>query len=114
MSDRLTDWIGQELKRLDWPYSELARQAGVSRTLISRTLSGDMPPSADFCIKVAAALNASPIYLLQLAGILPEDVEIPTSVNDSTIQELVDLARNLTQDQREELVRFAHFLRRGG
>lgn len=104
MSDELRAWISEELERRHWSHRELARQSDLSNSLVSKTLSGKMSVSITFCYKVAQALAESPEKLLRLAGILP-----PTS-EDATLQELIDLARNLPPDQRKEALRYLRFL----
>lgn len=111
MGDELRTWVGREIKRLGWSYRELARQAGISHTLISRTLSGDMPASADFCIKVAQALGESPEKVLRLAGILPL---LPDSEDDPTLSEAIDTLRNLPPNQRKEALRYIRYLYQTG
>ena len=111
MSDRLKTWVGKEVRRLGWSYRELARQAGVSHTLISRTLSGDMPASADFCIKVAQALDESPEKALRLARILPP---LSAPENDPTLAEAIETLHNLSPDQRKEALRYIRFLYQTG
>lgn len=71
---------------------------------MSRVVTGDMPPSADFCIKVAQALGESPEKLLRLAGILPSASE------DDTLQELIELARSLPPEDRQQLLDYVRFL----
>lgn len=105
MNDELRAWLSQEVDRRGWSYRELARRAGISPALISRTLSGDMHPSADFCIKVAQALDESPEKVLRLAGILHTS---PAS-DTSTLQELIELARSLPPEEQEELLKYARY-----
>lgn len=105
MSDDLKAWISQEVEQRGWSYRELARRAGVSHTLISRTLSGDMAPSADFCIKVANTINESPEKLLRLAGILPTS---PAS-DDSAFQEIMELVRSLPPEDQKEILEYVRF-----
>ena len=64
-----------------------------------------MPPSADFCIKVAHALDEAPEKLLRLAGILPTALE-----DDPTLREAIDLLRNLPPTERKDALRFLRFL----
>lgn len=109
MGDKLADWITGQLEEKGWSQSELAKRSGASRPLVSQVLSGEMSPSADFCIKVAQALDEAPEKLLRLAGILPS---APASEDDATLQELTDLARNLSPEQRRQLLDFAQFLYR--
>ena len=107
MSDKWKTWLTDELKRLGWSYRELARQANISNALVSRTLSGDMSPSADFCIKVAQALDASPEYLLRLAEILPPETTIS---EDATTQEITELLKHLAHEQRQEALNYIKYL----
>lgn len=71
-------------------------------------LAGNVPPSADFCIKAAQALGESPIKLLRLAGILPP------APDDATLQELTELAGNLPPEQRREALRYIRYLYQQG
>lgn len=105
MSDDLRVWLNQELTRLGWSQGRLSKHSGISRPLISQVLLGDVNPSADFCIKVAQALNESPEKLLRIASILPA---IPAS-EDATLQELMELARSMPPEDREELLKYARF-----
>ncbi|GIK39538.1 MAG: hypothetical protein BroJett011_33710 [Chloroflexota bacterium] len=107
MSDKLAAWVAREVKQRGWSYRELARQAGISQSLVSKTLSGNMPPSADFCIKIAQALGEAPEVPLRLAEILP----LPsTSEDDPTLVELHDVVQHLLPDQRKEALRYLRFL----
>lgn len=105
MSDELRAWLSRELDQRTWSYRELARRADISNALVSRIMSSDMKASPDFCIKVAQALGETPEKLLRLAGILPST---PTS-EDDTLQELIELARSLPPEDREELLKYARF-----
>jgi transcriptional regulator with XRE-family HTH domain len=105
MSDALRALISQEIERRDWSHRVLARHSGLSNSLVSKTLAGKLPPSADFCIKVAQALGESPEKFLRLAGILPAS---PAS-DDSALQELMDLARSLPPEDQEDILKYVRF-----
>ena len=111
MSDKLRAWLTEELERLGWSFGELARRAKVSRPLISRTLSGDMPPSADFCIKIAQALGEPPEKVLRLADILPQ---LPGPEDELTLEEITDTLRNMTPEQRKEALHYIRYLYQKG
>lgn len=111
MSKDFRDWLTEELNRRGWSKSELARQAGLSPSIVSKMLLGDRNITADQCIKLAQALGLSPVLLLVKAGILPPQ----ESSNDPTIEELLDIARQLPGPAREELLSYARFkLRESG
>lgn len=105
MTDELRAWVSQEIERRHWSYRELARKTGFSPSLVSKVLLEKRSASADFCIKVANALGESPEKLLRLAGILPTS---PAS-EDSTLQELMDLARSLPPEEQEEVLKYARY-----
>jgi len=107
MSEVLRQWITAELNKRDWSHAKLATVAGVSRPLVSRTLRGDMPASADFCIRIASAFDVAPEYLLRLAGILP--AAAPTSPGPVTV-EIMRLAESLPPELRQQLFEYAQFL----
>lgn len=101
------EWLAHEMTRRGWSHSELSRQANISRPLISQVLAGDVAPSADFCIKVAVALQESPVLVLVKAELLPSGNE---SGDDSTVQELLEMIRSLPADQRQNLLNYVRFL----
>lgn len=109
MSEAFTTWLAAELNRLNWTHAELAAKAGVSRGAVSNTLRGVIPPSCEFCIKTANALDVAPETVLKLAGILPPGP--PASpIDSSTLQALVELARTLPPEQQEQLLAYCRFL----
>ena len=105
MGEKLREWLSQELDRLNWSHRELARKSDLSQSIVSKTIRGDRNPSAEFCIKVATALGQPPEKLLRLADILPD-----TQEDDPTLTELFDSLRNMSSEQRKEVLRYVHFL----
>lgn len=105
MSDELRVWISEELERRHWSHRELARQSGLSNSLVSKTLSGKMNVSITFCYKIAKAFDVPPEKVLRLAGILPTG---PASDED-TLQELIELARNLSPEDQKEILEYVRF-----
>ena len=86
MSDKFRAWLSEELDRRGWSQSELARRAGVSQFAVSSVISGNRNAGAEFCIKIAQALNEPPEKLLRLSEILPP---LPASENDPRLQDLI-------------------------
>ena len=70
-----------------------------------------MPVSADFCIKVAQTLDVQPEMVLRLGGILPPTSPASPS-DDKTLQELVELARNLEPEDKQQVLDYIRFLYR--
>lgn len=108
MSDTFSNWLANEIKQRGLSFREIARQAGVSHTLVSRILSGDMPVSADFCIKVASVLKVSPEFLLRMAEILPP---LETFEN-ATMEEINEALKNLPPDQQRQVLEYIRFISR--
>lgn len=98
-------WLAETLKLRGWSQSELARRASVSQFAVSSVISGDRNAGADFCVKIAHALNESPEKVLRLAGILPTS---PAS-EDDTLQELIELARSLPPEDQKEVLEYIRF-----
>jgi transcriptional regulator with XRE-family HTH domain len=108
MTSDFTQWIGTELEKRNWTHARLAQEAGVSRPIVTQVISGKVPPSCEFCIKVAIALDVSPENILRMADILPGE---QTEIGDSPIaQEIAAIAASLPLEQRKELLNFAHYL----
>lgn len=105
MSDELKAWLVQELDRRGWSHNELARRAGMSQATVSSVLSGYRNAGTDFCVKVARTLDVAPEKVLRLAGILPS---APAS-DDESLQELIELARNLSPEDRQEILEYVRF-----
>lgn len=107
MSDRFRQWLADELTTRQYSHRAFAKRIGVSQTFVSRVLSGEKAPSLDFLLKVAAALDLSPVLVLTKADILPP--EPPDA--DPALTELSELIRSLSPDQRLEVIRYIKFLR---
>jgi transcriptional regulator with XRE-family HTH domain len=99
-------WLNKELKDRGWSNSELARRAGVVPSTVSMVLSGKNEPTWEFCAATAAALDEPPEKVFRLVGLLPP---LPGPERDVVIQQLVDSVKNLTPDDREEVLAYAQF-----
>lgn len=111
MSDEFVYWLADKLRRRHWTHRELARQADVSQSIVSKTLSGHVSPSSDFVIKVAQALGEPPETALRLAGFLPGE---PLTAEDrESIREGTELLRGMPPDMRQIALRVLRALFRG-
>jgi transcriptional regulator with XRE-family HTH domain len=111
MSDKFRAWLSEELNQRGWSHNELARKAKVSQAAVSSILSGNRNAGAEFCIKIARALEQTPEKLLRLAEILPP---LPSEENDPTLRKLFDTLRNMSSEQRKEVLRYARYLYQSG
>jgi transcriptional regulator with XRE-family HTH domain len=69
--ENFSDWLFTQMQEKDWSQSDLARNAGVTRTAISDVLSGRRKPGPDLCSSIAIALELPPEQVFRVAGILP-------------------------------------------
>lgn len=66
-----TEWLETELLKQGLNKKQLSERIAFSTTLVYQIAMGDRKPSAEFMIACAKALNADPVAVLRLAGILP-------------------------------------------
>jgi transcriptional regulator with XRE-family HTH domain len=103
--ETFTEWIEKSLTERNWRPADLARAAGIPDATLSRILSGQRNPGPDVCLAVAQAFKEPPEKVFRLAGLLP-----PLSTSDnSTIQELIDLVRNMTPEDQREVLKYAKY-----
>ena len=104
------DWLRQKITESGLSHSEIARRGGTSHSRISQVLTGDKPGSA-FCVAIARAFNLPPEYVLEKAGIVP----LSQTINDdTTLIELMAVAKKLTPEKRQDVLKYALFRYRIG
>jgi len=96
-------WICAEIDKRGWKASDLARAANVSKGTISDILNERRRPGLDVCVAIARALKYPPEDVLRIAGLLPPD----KGLGDLSIRQLLEVARELTQEERAELLEIA-------
>lgn len=97
-------WLKQEMKKRRLSQRELARLSGVAQGLISEITNQKREPSQKFITAIATALGEPPEKLLRLAGIIP-----PALGDNATLQEIMDIARQLPPEAQQELLDYARF-----
>lgn len=107
MSDDFRLWLEQEIKRRGWSQGEMARRADLAQVTVSNVIAGQRNPGCEFCIKVAQALELSPVFILVKAGILPP---VPASEDSPTLQEIIELARSLSSEDQNHLLEYVRFM----
>lgn len=99
----LFNWIDDELNKREWSYSELARRAGVSQSMVSMVRNGQRGITAEFCAAIARALGENPEKVLRLAGLLPASAgKVADLLPDEG--ELIDMYRRATVDDRRRIL----------
>lgn len=94
------------MKKRRFSQGALARESGVSQSVISHVLAGEKRATADFIIKIATPLEAEPVALLRLAGILP-----PLPKDDSPLaSEATELVRSMSEQKQRRAVSLLRWL----
>ena len=91
---------------------ELAARAGMPQATISAIERGTRTPGVDTLWKLAQGLGVSPNDFYREAGLFPE--EGGPSADEPGFWELWTIVKRLSDDDREELIRFALFREREG
>lgn len=77
--------------------AEMGRRSGISAAQVANVVGGRSKAGADFCVGIARALNASPVSLLALAGIIPPQAP----PDDPEAKRILDLLYRLPEHQRQ-------------
>lgn len=101
-----SEWLEQQLSLRNWRPADLARAAGLSNATITRILNGDRRAGPDMANAIALGLGLPPDLVFRRAGLLPPQ---PGPERDPTLQELLEIMRNLSPDERREVVDYALF-----
>jgi len=109
MSNDLSIWLASELKTRGWSIRELSRRAGIAHTTIADVLSGQTNPTLKFCLAVARPLEFPSEMLIRKAGILPE---LQGPEEDITFGELLEVVRDLSIEERRDVLEYALLRRR--
>ena len=96
-------WVHAEIDKRGWKASDLARAANVSKGTISDILNERRRPGLDVCVAIARALKYPPEDVLRIAGLLPPGRDL----GDLSIRQLLEVARELTEEERAELLEIA-------
>jgi len=107
MNDKLAIWINDKLTEKNWSQRELARRAQISHTTVSKVLSGQLKASYEFCEIIASAFGEPKETVFRIAGLLPA---LPSSENDLVLQELLEIAQDMSLTTRQQALKYLRFL----
>ena len=99
-----TEWLEQELKNRRWTPSDLANQAGLGNSTVTRILNKDRNPGPDFCRAIAKALGQPEELVFRQAGLLSP---LAGDEDEITLKRLYEIARSLPRKERAELLWYA-------
>lgn len=107
--EALNKWIVDRMNADNLSMRDLAKNAGVDHSTISKILNGQRDAALDFYVKIARVFEAVP-EMLQVAGVVagPE-------IADLSLWEIVRVVKALSPEERQELERYLDYLthRRG-
>jgi transcriptional regulator with XRE-family HTH domain len=99
-------FINDELKERGWSLRELARRSDQSPTTVTDILGERRGATFDFCAAVAKPLGLDPVFLFELAGLIP-----PRARGEARlVARLAAVAEWLPEAMQAELLDFAEFL----
>jgi transcriptional regulator with XRE-family HTH domain len=98
MSNKLSGWIQGKLDDIGWSQNQLARQAGLTKSQISRIVNGKSP-SIQEAKSIAHALHVPAESVFRLAGHLP-----PTPTYNHKAQEMLSIFGDLAEDDQDEIL----------
>ena len=92
---KFNDWLLQQLKERDWSQADLSRASGLTRSVISKYMTGRIPDEAALT-KIAKAFKLPPEFVFEKAGLLPPRTDL--SPIDRVI---MDLVKNLPENDKK-------------
>jgi transcriptional regulator with XRE-family HTH domain len=95
------EWLLNKLKEMNWSQADLARASGLTRSVISKYMSGRIPDESALR-KIAKAFKIPTETVFRAAGILP-----PKSQPSERISNIEALIDELSDDDYAELLEIA-------
>lgn len=105
LMEELARWLEIELNKRSWSPSDLARQASLGNSTVTRILNGTRKAGPEVCVAMAKALGEPAEKVFRIAGLLPP---LPAS-NDPLLQEINELLQNLPPEERQEVLAYVKF-----
>lgn len=93
---KLKEWLQKEMDKRHWSQSDLARSAGLNRSVINKLLNGSSTPSHITLEAISRAFKIPLESIYRHAGFLPN---IPN--NERFVEEATHLLRKIKSPQRQ-------------
>jgi transcriptional regulator with XRE-family HTH domain len=105
--ESLREWLEKEIVKRNWKPADLARAAGIPDATLSRILNETRGAGPEACTAIANALNVSPAYVFQLAGLLPPDPDAEDLIDISDDE--IHVMNLLREARGKKKLTVAHF-----
>lgn len=106
MNIEFVNWLEEEMSRRDWTPADLARQAGLYKSTLSKILNRERSAGPEVCNALARALGLAPAVIFQRAGIMDKS-PLTDLEQDELLSQLLSLAKQLSPAERRRLTRVA-------
>jgi len=98
-----SDWLLEQLQRLDITQAELARRAGISKQAMGYYIAGRIP-DADILKKLAKGLRLPVAEVFRAAGLLP-----PAPESNPLIERAMELFATLPEKDQAEVLNLIEY-----
>lgn len=105
-SEDFAAWLEGELAARNWRPADLARAADLPQATVGNVINGNREVGLKVALAIAGALGLPPDTVFRRAGLLPAQ---PGPERDPTFQEILEVMRSLSPDERREIVDYALF-----
>ena len=95
-----SDWLVNELTIRNWSQSDLAKKSKLSKQSISQLVNEIRGPGPEAVTAIAEAMMLDPIYVMRVAGLLPQERSEP----NSTIGEIIQLVERIPVREQQHLL----------
>lgn len=99
-------WLEDQLVSRGWRPIDLANAAGLPNATVTRILNGDRRAGPDAANAIAKGLNLPAEMIFRAAGLLPPE---PTQEENLTFQQVLSIMRQMSPDERQEILDYALF-----
>ncbi len=102
--EKFVRWIHEKLEEYNLSQVEASRRAGLNQNAISDIVNGKVRE-----VSLKAAKGLSRVFNTPLEEVLMLAGHIASADDDVSLRELLDIARNLSEEDRAELLDYARW-----
>lgn len=99
-------WLEGELAARNWRPADLARASKLYQSTLANILNEQRKPGPEVLLAISEALDLPPDLVFRRAGLLPPQAG---PERDPSFQELLEIMRNLSPEDRRDVTDYALF-----